>query len=297
MTRTPGVTDGRGIRPAGIVYDADLVPMDGSPEAERALAPAAGLARVFGATVHVIAGAVSRDQRWWYERYLAEIGGTSEPLVAHLSDDPDAAGTIVSTAHRLDPCLVCMATHGRARTAGIVGSTFVAVVARLHAPLVAVGPRVHATDRPEYGHLAVCLDGGTGVWEAVPVAAGLARRLDWRVTLLTVADPGLMPAADDEQAAEAYLLGLASRDDLAGLAVDTLRASGGSGRRTPRSASISTPSRWTSSWPPPMPGRGSRGWFLAARWPASFIGAPHRSSYCRCGDRQREAQRYPRVPA
>lgn len=222
MTRTPRVTThGPGITPSDIDYDVVLVPLDGSPEAERALAPAAGLARMFGASIHVIAGAVSRDKRWWYEKYLAGVRGTDQPVVTHVSDDPDAAAAIVSSARRLDPSLVCMATHGRARSAAVVGSTFASVVARLHAPLVAIGPRVRAIDRRAVGHLALCLDGDAGVDPAVALAAGLARRLGWRVTLLTAADPVIAPTEREEGAPDAHLRAVALRDEFAGLPVDT----------------------------------------------------------------------------
>ena len=110
-------------------YTSVLVPLDGSDSAERALVPAQRLAKSFDAAVHLVA----------------------------------RVRAIVAAARGLDPCIICLATHGRSRSAAIVGSTFARIAAERVGPLVAVGPRVatsvdHA-DAP--GHLVVCLDGTT----------------------------------------------------------------------------------------------------------------------------------------
>jgi nucleotide-binding universal stress UspA family protein len=134
-----------------------------------------------------------------------------------LWDEPDPVRAVTSAAHELDPCLVCMATHGRSRSASVVGSTFAGVAARRGAPLVAVGPRTFLAGGRRAGpdHLVVCLDGSATAERAIPLAAAWARRLGWRVTTVTAADPVLV-----DRDVEGYLDDVTRRPDLDGLAVD-----------------------------------------------------------------------------
>lgn len=222
-------------RPAGaatdqqVRYGAVLVPVDGSDLAERALAPAAWLAHRFGAALHRVAAGVTRDQRWWYQNYADELAARYPGSTTHLSDDHDIAGVILATARDLDPCLVCMGTHGRSRQAALIGSTFAAVAARGEAPLLTVGPRAAPHTEPGEARIVVCLDGNAVAEQALPLAASWARTLGMRVSLLTAADPVLVGHSDvtgerrygppgDPQA---YLDEVGGRAVLAGLDVDT----------------------------------------------------------------------------
>lgn len=198
-------------------YTSVLVPLDGSDVSERALVPAQRLARSFGAALRVMTNA-RRDERWWYERYLEQLQDRMAGTTGQVSDEPDPASAIVSATRELDPCIVCMATHGRSRSATIVGSTFARVVAERAAPTVAVGPQALADgDRPDGpDHLVVCLDGSAAGEQALPLAAAWARRLGWRLTAVTAADPVLV-----DRDLEAYLRDVARRPELEGLDVDT----------------------------------------------------------------------------
>lgn len=221
-------------RPAA---DADyanlLVPLDGSDLAEAALGPARGLAQRFGAELHTVTGVVRPDERWWYERYLDRLRASTGRIETHLSTDRHVAAGIAALARRLDPCLLCMATHGRSRSAGLVGSTFSHVVAFLGQPVLAVGPRcASGRDPPLPDRVIACLDGGPGAEQVLPIVAAWARRLGARVTLVTAADPLLMrsrsrhektaqatpypPAGDPD----AYLGALAALPVLDGLVVE-----------------------------------------------------------------------------
>lgn len=192
-------------------YTSVLVPLDGSELAERALVPAGRLATALGAELHVVSNA-RHDERWWYERYLERLQERVR-VTAHVSDDLDPATAIASEVGSLDPCIACLATHGRSRSAAIVGSTFARVVR--HLPVVAVGPHV-AEGSGDPDHLVVCLDGSAVGEQALPLAAAWARRLGWRVTLVTAADPVLV-----DRDVDAYLSHVAGHPELDGLAVDT----------------------------------------------------------------------------
>ena len=65
---------------------------------------------------------------------------------------------------------------------------------RRQAPLLAGGPRAKAPDSAEASnHLVVCLDGGSDAEQALPLAAAWARRLGWRVSVVTAADSAHIP--------------------------------------------------------------------------------------------------------
>ena len=224
MAQTRQATSTR-IPPDDAGYSTVLVPLDGSIMAEQALAPAWRLAKQLGASLHVVVGSVGRDERWWYEKYVDKLRWSAEGgaggFTAHLSDQREPAAAIAATARLLDPCLVCMATHGRSRSAAVVGSTFASLVTRDDAPLVAVGPKVAGgVDRAAAGHLAVCLDGSAVAEAALPLAATWARRMDWRVTVLTAADPVIV-APHQSSDPEEYLHDVAAGPVLDGLAVET----------------------------------------------------------------------------
>jgi nucleotide-binding universal stress UspA family protein len=236
MTRT-GVPAGAtpSAAPAEADYTSVLVPLDGSELAERALAPGRSLAARFGAEMHIVAAGVRRDESWWYQRYVDRVCERVPEVTSHLSDDPDVAAGIVSAARATDPCLVCMATHGRSRTAAIVGSTFAAVVARSGVPTVAVGPRVAPAgdDATPDNRIVVCLDGNPTAEQALPLAAAWARRLGLSVSLVTAADPVLLRSQLARQRSrsarrygpdgdpQAYLGDIAGRPIFDRLAVDT----------------------------------------------------------------------------
>jgi nucleotide-binding universal stress UspA family protein len=204
VTETPDIAATAPVGPARqVAYASVLVPLDGTDTAERALAPAAALATSFGADLHVVAAGIRHDERWWYEGYLERLRDRVSEVVGHVSSDRDIAAGILSTAREIAPCLVCMSTHGRSRTAAVVGSTFAGVAALIGAPLVAVGPRVVSPPPGPMAidHLLVCLDGCVIAERALPVATGWARRFGPDISLVTTADPLLVRGALGRQRA------------------------------------------------------------------------------------------------
>jgi hypothetical protein len=69
--------------------------------------------------------------------------------------DLDPAGAI-HEALRLHLAVACLASHGRGRSAAVIGSVATEVVARGHDPVVVVGPMVEP-HRGRHGVVA-CLD-------------------------------------------------------------------------------------------------------------------------------------------
>ena len=219
------VRGSRGLRLAS-TYRTVLVPLDGSEDAERAVGPGEWLAEQFGADLHVLAADVHGEERFWYQPYLEDITAKPDGTTAHCSDQADVIKAIKTTAHRLDPCLVCIATHGRSRSAALLGSTFAGLAVAGEEPLVAIGPQAlpHATPDPR--RTVVCIDGKPPSERLIDRAAMLARTLGHSLTLVTVTSPDDDTAADT---AHEYLRRLALDPDLDDLTVEplVLRGSGG----------------------------------------------------------------------
>ncbi len=213
-----------------------------------------------------MAAAVRRDERWWLSSYFDSLRQRGVTATEHVSDDPHSPAGIVTAARTIDPCLVCMATHGRARSAAVAGSTFTAVAARLGAPLVAVGPVAGwaESDGAVPDRVVVCLDGEAHAERSLPIAAGWARRLGLPLSLVTAADP-LLPLSrhGGERAETRHFHATAipaptsrpwppTRSSPAWRW--TPRCSGALPARTSPSADTSTGTRAPWPWPRPTPG-------------------------------------------
>jgi nucleotide-binding universal stress UspA family protein len=208
-----------------------LVPLDGSLLAERALRTAGWLADELGADLHVVAADVDHLEAWWYRDYLDGLVAENPGMVAHRSADTDVAHAVHDLAAGLGPSVVCLASHGRARSAGLYGSTFASIAAAGVEPLVAVGPRVGPIDAAMRRRIVACVDGTPTSATILPPAAVWARRLDAGLTILTVAEPSprpWIPGAQRERAygphgdVDEYLATLVDRPELAGLEVDVV---------------------------------------------------------------------------
>ena len=206
-----------------------VVPLDGSPFAERALPVAAWVAGALGADMHLVEVVPPREGEEACEgaiRYLDSVsrrhGATSWDVV----QDADVGQALSETVAGSPGRLACLATHGRDRSAAVLGSVAASLLARSDRPAVLVGHEgrtVTAEDAP----VVVAVD-GTGRDEAlVPVALGWAARLGRRLEIVTVAEPA--PAGHREAAAprrargpadpEGYVESLAARTGRAGVTV------------------------------------------------------------------------------
>lgn len=210
-------------------YASVLVPLDGSDLAARALPTARWLADRLGAGVHLLSAApAARSPDDGHVGILEAERARVPGATLHLSDATDAGAAIVSLARELDPCLVCMSTHGRSRTAALVGSTTVRVATQLAGPLVAVGARVRPASLSA-DRVVVTLDGWPAAERAIAPAAEWARRLGVSLTLVTSADPLLVSQEEGSRHGDhygashdpqTYLRDLAERPDLAAVPTD-----------------------------------------------------------------------------
>lgn len=195
-----------------------LVPLDGSPLAERALTVAHRLAERAGGTLLVIRVPVpvpmtlrsypfsgpevlwpeqAHDRgRWEAEEYLAqvaqELAGSSVPLRTEIiGGDPASVITAVAKQQRTD--LIAMSTHGRSGfSRWILGSVAEKVLRSAPCPVLVV------RSAEPIRHILLPLDGSRQSERALPVSLELAQALDASLTLLhaTGSDlpvPGLYP--------------------------------------------------------------------------------------------------------
>ncbi|MCU1462136.1 MAG: hypothetical protein JWO37_2211 [Acidimicrobiales bacterium] len=164
-----------------------VVPHDGSTFAEEAVPVAARLARRLDADVHLLSAVATVDEVVERERRLAALDVPGRPVERVVVVDRDPAGVIHETVRRLQDAVACMASHGRGRTAALVGSVATEVVARGHDPLVLVGPLVD--DQRAGKRVIACVDDTPASATLLPVARRWAELLDERLCVLTVAEP------------------------------------------------------------------------------------------------------------
>jgi nucleotide-binding universal stress UspA family protein len=225
-----------------------LVPLDGSPLAERALPFAQAMSRIVdgdlilvratnvkGAYLDLAEAQVRAATE--AEHYLKEVAdryGTCHPVEYSVPyGDPAAAVAGVAQTRAAD--LIVMTTHGRGELARmVVGSVADAVVRETRVPLLLIraGLEIDAWEQGLH-RILVPLDGSALAEAALPRVAELARLTNARLTLLQVIGPPMpeltafeiarLPEDDGELtiAAEAYLRRVAATLHERGLDADT----------------------------------------------------------------------------
>jgi nucleotide-binding universal stress UspA family protein len=224
---------GWGTRPAPIAVDPIglrhvVVPLDGSPFAERALPVAGWLAAATGGDVQLVGVVPAGDDEGAENatRYLDSACRHHHATSWDLVRQDDVGDALAAAVGRSGDRLACLATHGRGRSA-TVGSVAVSLVERSTRPVMLVGPAARvatAVDAP----LIVAVDGTPHDDVLVGVALGWAARLARRLDIVTVAEPacregespGGHPSRDIGDL-ERYVDSLADRAQGCGVAIGT----------------------------------------------------------------------------
>jgi nucleotide-binding universal stress UspA family protein len=204
-----------------------VVPLDGTPNAERAIMPAMDLARRVGSMLRLVS-AVDDDRDT--ESQLAYLRATASALHDPLEHtqpnvevrtDPSVVSTLVDD--RGHNTTICMATSASIfHLDHYTGSMAEKVVRRAHRPTVLVGPNVEDHVVFDVARVVVAVDGSERSEAAVPIAMWCGAALGMPVWLVQVFDPERVPGLRDAVASgdavdTAYLRNLAQEHDVEGV--------------------------------------------------------------------------------
>lgn len=167
-----------------------VVPLDGSPLAERAVRVAAPLAERIGASI-VLTSTTYGDSRARrsYLDYVAALAGGSEFDVT-VSEDLDAAEAIARTVAERPGAMLCMTTHGAGRLRfAVAGSVAEKLIRASSQPLLLVGPRGEPNWTAATKRIVVCVDGSPVGEDAVRHACEWAKLLGLEITIVFVTHP------------------------------------------------------------------------------------------------------------
>ena len=176
-----------------------LVPLDGSEFAERVVPPAARLARTVGAELHLLGVVDEADEVPQREADLDAAAGTSG-VQRSVVIDTDPAGAIHRHRERLAHAVICMASHGRGRSAGVVGSVANDVIRHSTDPFIIVGPHIDdlapsVGDGSAASGVVACVDDTPESSSILRVAWGWSTLLSEPLMVTTVAEPVPVPVA------------------------------------------------------------------------------------------------------
>jgi nucleotide-binding universal stress UspA family protein len=157
-----------------------IVPVDGSPESWVAFDVALSLARRCDATVRLVevvfapADVVPAQSRM--NHHVAHHDHLDVEVTIDVRLSVDSVAAEVERLLELHPgSVVTMASHGRGRSAAIVGSVTEDVLQRTFGPVLLVGPHVEVDDFS--GAVVVTVDGSDESEAALPLAAAWATEL------------------------------------------------------------------------------------------------------------------------
>jgi nucleotide-binding universal stress UspA family protein len=164
-----------------------LVPLDGSKFSERALPVAEWLAGRLDADIHLFSAVPTADDLVARDEQLAEYQLPGRCVEREVVIDLDPAGAIHEALRRLGDAVACIASHGRGRSAALIGSVATEVVRRGRDPLVVVGPTID--ERFPGSNVLACVDETSGSAAILPIAERWAGRLREPLIVVTVAEP------------------------------------------------------------------------------------------------------------
>lgn len=179
--------------PLGVNYI--VVPLDGSPFAERALPVAAWVAAGLGAGVHPVEIVRGDEEAEGAIRYLDSVSRRHHATGWDVFQRDDVAEALAETVASSPARMTCMATHGQDRSTTLLGSVAAAVLDRSDRPVMLVGPEAQAVTAADAA-IVVAVDGTGGDDALVAVALGWASKLGRGLEIVTVAEPA--PAGASE---------------------------------------------------------------------------------------------------
>ena len=174
-----------------------IVPLDGSDQSALAVGPAGALARFLDSKVKLVGFASPGDETEftaWLGGQAHKLGNLDREIVVGPIGDGVAAqiGAMVAES---PSALVCMSTHGRGRSASVMGSVASEVLGEVAGPVILLGPNYNEHQFRCHGNLLVSLDGSHHSEAILPVIESFAIVFGFDVTLTAVIDAKASRAA------------------------------------------------------------------------------------------------------
>lgn len=182
------------------MIEAILVPVDETPESERAVSVGAALAGAIGTRLELVTVESPNVDAFatsgYHERLLSGVPPTIETDSTVSFSNDSVAAAIAAVADARPGSVVCMATRARGPVSELVlGSTADGLLRASRAPMVLVGPACDPSwpDGPrDASRVVVALDGSSLDVGVIAAALSWAAALDAEVHFVTVAgDLGL----------------------------------------------------------------------------------------------------------
>lgn len=191
-----------------------IVPIDHSQDSWRAFDVALALADRSDRGVHLVHVAPGpldgRQAEAEIDLELQHRGPFDVEVTVDVRLSIDTVASELEAALLLHPdAITVMASHGKGRSAAIIGSVTEDMLQRTFGPIVLVGPNVEPNDFT--GPVIVTVDGSTESEAALPLAGAWATKLMTTPWIINVADPRAAPGPGDDVFETAYLARLTDR--------------------------------------------------------------------------------------
>ena len=181
-----------------------IVPVDGSDASWRAVDVAVGLARRTDASIDVIEVVFDEDDVTEATARLSERidqhDTTGVAVATHVVVATGTVAQVISDQVEQHPeVTVVLASHGRGRSAALLGSVTQELLELIFGPVLVVGPRVQAADFT--GPIIATVDGSDASESVLPLAAAWGIELGAEPWIVEVADPDTAMSGDVSEAA------------------------------------------------------------------------------------------------
>lgn len=181
-----------------------IVPVDGSDASWRAVDVAVSLAQRGDASVDVIEVVFDEHDVPDAEARLAERldqhDTAAVPVTTHVRVAAESVAQVIGNEVEQHPeVTVVLASHGRGRSAALLGSVTEELLERIFGPVLVVGP--HTTSTSFDGPIIVTVDGSDASETVLPLAAAWGIELGSEPWIVEVAEPSTEVSADVSESA------------------------------------------------------------------------------------------------
>jgi nucleotide-binding universal stress UspA family protein len=180
-----------------VVPQTYVVPLDGSPFAEKAVPVAYAIAERVGGGLLLVSASYRGpiDPGWYLDEVAARFAEVPIDTISNVEHLPaDAIATIVEQS---DDRIVCMTSHGRGGVRwSMLGSTAEEVIRRADRPTLLVGRRCREDFLTRSDHILACVDTSESSDWIAPVVLEWAERLELKMDAAVVARPRDVESAD-----------------------------------------------------------------------------------------------------